>query len=119
MAISPPRFPLGDVDGSKSPLPLDHGQRPWFVYLLLCRGNRLYAGVTPDVEKRMEKHRMGTGARFTRCHPPEFLLAVKRFDSKAAAMTMEYRVKQLSAEQKRALAQVWRADGGADQSTLL
>ncbi len=90
------------------------GDRSWFVYLLLCRGNRLYAGVTPDLEKRMHKHRLGTGARFTRCHRPERLLAAKRFDSKAAAMSMEYEVKQLSAEQKRSLARIWEAEGSFD-----
>lgn len=92
----------------------DVRDRPWFVYLLLCRGNRLYAGVTPDIEQRMHKHRSGTGARFTRSHPPERLLAAKRFDSKAAALSMEYRVKQLSAGEKRRLARLWNAEAGQD-----
>lgn len=81
--------------------------RPWFVYLLLCRGDRLYAGVTPELALRMRKHCAGTGARFTRSHPPERLLAAKCFASKAAALSMEHQVKQLSALQKRELASVW------------
>ncbi|TDU31762.1 putative endonuclease [Panacagrimonas perspica] len=81
--------------------------RPWFVYLLLCRGDRLYAGVTPELAMRMRKHCSGTGARFTRSHPPERLLAAKSFASKAVAQSMEHQVKQLSAAQKRELASVW------------
>ena len=81
--------------------------RPWFVYLLLCRGDRLYAGITPELATRMRKHCSGTGARFTRSHPPERLLAAKRFGTRAAALSMEHQVKQLSAAQKRELASVW------------
>lgn len=82
-------------------------EKPWFVYLLACRGGRLYAGVTPDLVARMRKHRSGTGAKFTRGHPPESLLAAKGFASKAAALSMEFEVKQLSAAAKRELAVSW------------
>lgn len=88
--------------------------RPWFVYLLLCRGDRLYAGVTPELALRMRKHCSGTGARFTRSHPPERLLAAKRFASKAAALSMEHQVKQLSAAQKRELASAWTQELAID-----
>lgn len=81
--------------------------KPWFVYLLVCRGNRLYAGVTPDLVARMRKHRSGTGAKFTRSHPPEVLLAAKLFASRAAAQSMEIQVKGMSAAAKRALALTW------------
>jgi putative endonuclease len=77
------------------------------VYLLVCRGGRLYAGVTPDLVARMRKHRAGSGAKFTRAHPPESLLAAKAFASRAAALSMEHQVKRLSAAAKRALAASW------------
>ena len=82
-------------------------ERPWFVYLLSCRGDRIYTGVTPDLVARMRKHRLGTGAKFTRGHPPESLLAAKLFASKAAAQSMEFEVKQMSAIGKRVLALTW------------
>lgn len=82
-------------------------EKPWFVYLLACRGGRLYAGVTPDLVARMRKHRSGTGAKFTRGHPPESLLAAKLFSSKGEALSMESQVKQMSAAAKRALAGIW------------
>lgn len=82
-------------------------ERPWFVYLLSCRGGRIYTGVTPDLVPRMRKHRAGTGAKFTRGHPPESLLAARLFSSKAAAQSMEHQVKQMTAIAKRALATEW------------
>jgi len=89
-------------------------ERPWFVYLLRCRGGVVYAGATPDLAKRMRKHRAGTGARFTRSHPPESLLGAKQFPSKAAALSMEYQVKQLTAAQKHALAAAWSSANAID-----
>lgn len=82
-------------------------ERPWFVYLLSCRGGRIYTGVTPDLLARMRKHRSGTGAKFTRGHPPESILAAKLFASKASAQSMEFEVKQMSAAAKRVLALTW------------
>lgn len=82
-------------------------EKPWFVYLLSCRGGRIYTGVTPDLLARMRKHRAGSGAKFTRGHPPEALLAARLFASKAAAQSMEFEVKQMSAAAKRVLALTW------------
>lgn len=82
-------------------------EKPWFVYLLECRGGRLYAGVTPDLAARMRKHRAGTGAKFTRGHPPQSLLAAKPFPSRAAALSMEFAVKKMTAAAKRVLLTTW------------
>jgi len=81
--------------------------KPWFVYLLLCRGGCVYVGVTPDLVARVRKHRAGTGAKFTRSHPPESLLAAKVFTSRSEAQSMEHQVKQMTALAKRALASGW------------
>ncbi|MDX2298217.1 MAG: GIY-YIG nuclease family protein, partial [Xanthomonadaceae bacterium] len=40
--------------------------RIWFVYLLECRGGRLYTGITVDVARRFAQHVNGKGARYTR-----------------------------------------------------
>ena len=81
--------------------------KPWFVYLLECRGGRVYAGVTPDLAARMQKHRLGTGAKFTRGYPPQSLLAAKLFPSRSAALSMEFAVKKMTAAKKRVLATTW------------
>ena len=87
---------------------------PWFVYLLVCRGGRLYTGVTPDLAVRMRKHRDGIGAKFTRAHPPESLLAAKAFATRAQAQSVEHQVKQMTASAKCVLATTWSQESPID-----
>jgi putative endonuclease len=47
----------------------------WFVYILECRDGSLYTGIAIDVARRYALHAAGRGARYTRSHPPERLLA--------------------------------------------
>ncbi|VVD59869.1 GIY-YIG nuclease superfamily protein [Pandoraea iniqua] len=77
--------------------------KPWFLYLLECAGGRIYTGITVDVQARYAAHVAGKGARFTRAHPPSRILLSMDFADRSAASRAEYRVKQLSATQKRAL----------------
>ena len=77
----------------------------WFVYLLECHDRSIYTGICIDVAARFEQHVSGKGARYTRAHPPlRVLAAIPCVDRSTAAKT-EYRIKQLSADAKRALAQ--------------
>lgn len=78
-------------------------RKPWFLYLLECAGSRIYTGITVDVEARYAAHVAGKGARFTRAYPPSRILLSLDFADRSAASRAEYRVKQLSATQKRAL----------------
>jgi putative endonuclease len=77
--------------------------RPWFLYLLECAGGRIYTGITVDVEARYAAHVAGKGARFTRAYPPSRILLSLSFADRAAASRAEYRVKRLTAGQKRKL----------------
>jgi len=81
--------------------------RAWFVYLLECRGDRIYTGVSPDYERRIADHTAGKGAAFTRINPPQRLLAVREFADKRAAMREEARVKRLPRAQKLELVREW------------
>lgn len=42
----------------------------WYLYILRCRDDSLYTGITTDVEKRLEMHRSGKGAKYTRGRAP-------------------------------------------------
>jgi hypothetical protein len=50
----------------------------WFVYLLTCGDGTFYTGVARDVAARLEQHRSGRGARYTRGRGP---LALVRAES--------------------------------------
>ena len=75
----------------------------WWVYMLRCRDGSLYTGVTTDVERRFAQHRAGTGAKYTRAHPPEALAALWQAEDHAAAARLEALIKQLPREKKLAL----------------
>lgn len=49
-------------------------------------------------------HVNGTGARYTRSHPPKCLLAVVPYPDRSEASKAEYAIKKLSAIEKQAYA---------------
>ncbi len=75
----------------------------WFLYLLECNDGSIYTGITTNVEKRYATHVGGKGARYTRSHPPQKILAVFEYDDRSSASKAEHATKKLSAQQKRAL----------------
>jgi putative endonuclease len=79
---------------------------PYYVYVILCEGNSFYTGYTKNLKSRMRLHRVGKGARYTRMHRPKELVHVEEFDSRAAAMKREKRIKKLNHGQKLKLASV-------------
>ncbi|PCR91979.1 GIY-YIG nuclease family protein [Natrinema ejinorense] len=73
------------------------------VYVLECADNTLYTGYTTDLERRVAEHDAGEGAKYTRGRTPVELRYHERFDSKSAAMSREYEIKQLSRGEKARL----------------
>ncbi|MCR6701097.1 MAG: GIY-YIG nuclease family protein [Dokdonella sp.] len=80
----------------------DPPHRPWFLYLIECRNGAYYAGIAIDVEKRYAAHLRGTGARYTRAHPPLRLLGCRPYPDRASASRAEWRIKQLPRSAKLA-----------------
>ena len=81
----------------------DHA--PWQVYLLRCADGSLYCGVARDAQQRLARHQSGSGAKYTKSHPPLHLAAVWQTQGRAAASRLEYRLKRLGKRQKEALVQ--------------
>jgi len=77
----------------------------WFLYLIECADHSIYTGITVDVAARYAAHAAGTGARYTRMHPPLRLLASIAFADRSSASSAEYNIKQMTPPQKRAFAQ--------------
>ena len=74
-----------------------------YAYVLRCSDDTFYTGYTTDVERRVREHDAGEGAKYTRGRTPVDLVHVEGFDSKSAAMSREYEIKQLSRTQKERL----------------
>ena len=76
-----------------------------YTYLLRCGDGSLYAGWTNDLEKRLEAHQSGKGAKYTKAHQPVELVYHETFATKEEAMRREYELKQMTKAQKEALIQ--------------
>ena len=74
----------------------------WCVYVVECRDGTLYTGVARDVERRLEQHNAGRGARYTRGRAPVKMVAASRAMEKRAAYRLEWAVKQLPRRRKAA-----------------
>jgi putative endonuclease len=71
-----------------------------FVYILRCSDGSLYTGVAKDVERRLERHRLGTASKYTRAHLPVTLVWQRRVRSWGRALKEEHRIKSLTRAQK-------------------
>ena len=67
----------------------------YYVYMLKSRGGRsfTYVGWTNNLEKRLKKHNLGKGAKFTRGKKWK-LIYHEIFSSKQKAMQREYLIKK-------------------------
>lgn len=72
----------------------------WKVYMLRCKDGSLYTGIAVDVEARLEVHRSGKGAKYTRGRGPLELVYTEECADKSAALKREYAIKALTREQK-------------------
>ncbi|MDN5695268.1 MAG: GIY-YIG nuclease family protein, partial [Staphylococcus equorum] len=56
-----------------------------------------------DIEKRVEKHNKGQGAKYTKIRRPVELVYQEMFDTKSEALKREYEIKTYSRQQKLVL----------------
>lgn len=75
----------------------------WYLYILRCRDGSLYTGITTDVEKRLETHRSGKGAKYTRGRGPLELVYRETCGSHSDALKRELEIKALPREKKELL----------------
>ena len=72
----------------------------WKLYILRCGDGSLYTGITTDVEKRLEAHRSGKGAKYTRGRTPLELVYSEECGDHSTALKRELEIKNLSREEK-------------------
>lgn len=72
----------------------------FYTYIIKCNDDTLYTGYTTNLNKRIETHNKGLGAKYTRGRLPVKLVYFERFNNKSKAMKREYSLKQLSRQEK-------------------
>ena len=77
--------------------------KSWKLYMLRCGDGSLYTGITTDVEARLEVHRSGKGAKYTRGRGPLELVYSEDCGTHSDALKREIAVKALSKEEKETL----------------
>ena len=75
-------------------------ENTWKLYILRCGDGTLYTGITTDVEKRLEAHRTGKGAKYTRGRGPLELVYREECGDHSAALKRELEIKKLPREEK-------------------
>ncbi len=71
-----------------------------YTYILKCADGTFYCGWTNNLEKRLAAHNAGTASKYTSPRRPVELIYTERFATKQEAMRREYRIKQLTRQQK-------------------
>ena len=74
-----------------------------YTYMLKCSDGTLYTGWTNDLDKRVEAHNSGKGAKYTKARRPVELAYYEEFETKEQAMKREYAIKQLGRKEKQKL----------------
>lgn len=72
----------------------------WFVYILRCADGSLYTGITTDLERRLDQHNRGCGAKYTRGRGPVELIFTQSCFSQGEALKQEHAIKKMPLKQK-------------------
>ena len=85
----------------------------WYVYIVRCRDDTLYTGITTDLARRLAEHnglRGERGARYTRAHRPVELVYSESAEGRAQALRRERAIKRLSRARKLELIRTQHAE---------
>ena len=78
----------------------------FYVYILKCNDNTLYTGYTVDINRRIETHNKGLGAKYTRGRLPVEIVYQELYESKSQAIKREIEIKKMSRLEKLNLIEI-------------
>lgn len=74
-----------------------------YTYIVQCSDGTYYTGWTNHLEKRIQDHNDGKGAKYTKSRRPVTLVYFEQFSTKEEAMRREYAIKKLPRKEKEIL----------------
>ena len=80
-------------------------QGDWKVYILETEKNQLYTGITNNLERRVNMHKKGKGALFTKFFGVKEVLYTEDSQTRSTAMKREREIKKLVRSKKLELIQ--------------
>lgn len=78
----------------------------FYVYIIECNDGSFYTGQTKDIDRRMNEHHNGAGARYTKYRRPITLRRVEEYDTRDEALEREEQIKNLSHDAKAELVEL-------------
>ena len=80
----------------------------YYVYMLRCKDNTIYTGITVDINRRMEEHfsKNNKYAKYTFTHIAKKLEVVWETENKSLASKLEYAIKKLTKVKKEELIRI-------------
>lgn len=78
-------------------------EKQWQLYILRCGDGTLYTGIAVDARKRLEAHRSGRGAKYTRGRGPLEMVYCESGLTHSEALRREAALKRLPREEKKRL----------------
>ena len=93
---------IGSLTGNERSLnPVSEtSNESWSVYVLKCRNNYIYIGLTNDINKRLKEHERGRGSKFVRSRRPFELVKIIHCENAGEARSLEYDLKRLERNRK-------------------
>ena len=76
---------------------------PWTVYILKCADASLYTGITVDLERRLDEHSKGIGAKYTKHRGPFTVVFTEPQATRGQALKREAAIKAMTREEKLGL----------------
>ncbi|WP_246119392.1 GIY-YIG nuclease family protein [Aliikangiella coralliicola] len=73
----------------------------WYVYIIQSSDERLYTGITTDIQRRWSEHlNSKKGAKFFRGRKPKALLFIFQAENRSEASTVEAKIKRMKKADK-------------------
>ena len=77
----------------------------YYTYMIRCKDESIYTGITTDLERRMEEHfsKDKKCAKYTKTHQAKKLEAAWKTENRVLASKLEYQIKKLKKSDKERL----------------
>ena len=81
----------------------------WSVYIIQCRDQTLYTGITNNLTNRLEMHESGQAAKYTKGRGPFKLVYQEFFKNRSLSTKRESEIKKFKKEDKNKLIESYRS----------
>ena len=81
----------------------------WSVYIIQCRDQTLYTGITNNLTKRLEMHESGQAAKYTKGRGPFKLVYQEFVENRSLSTIRESEIKKFKKEDKNKLIEGYKS----------